>query len=135
LATSCERENKETKHLKGSIVGFAPCTIRHHYKIGYVIISEDEKDTLVTYSLSDEVFKMPASVVVNQTDTLYKIPETYFQNYMDSPYFPMAARYQFGIEILYRYAEKDELTILGCTMDVVSLNLLEIIVINASKPK
>jgi len=134
LATSCERENEETRHIKGYIVGFAPCTIRHQYKIGYIIISENKKDTLVTYNLSDEIFKMPASVVFNQTDTLYNIPEAYFQNYMDSPYFPDEARYQFKILISFRYAEEDELTIYGCTTDILFINFPEIKIISASKP-
>jgi hypothetical protein len=77
---------------------------------------------------------MPASVIVNQTDTLYNIPENYFQNYMDSPYFPNEARYKYKILITFRHAEEDELTIYGCTTDILFINLPEIIILNASKP-
>ncbi len=67
---SCKRDDSILKQTEGCIVGFDPCTINHHYRIGYVIITGDLKDTLITYNLSDDTYKMPASVISNTSDTL-----------------------------------------------------------------
>lgn len=137
LLSSCGKENNEPyKSLEGYIVGFAPCTINHHYRIGYVIISTDLKDTLVTYNLSDDDFKMPASILVNSSDTLYKIPESYFQNYRNSGYFPNSTQFEFGIKITYEYASEEDKVYNLCTTDINQSdfnNAIQIIVKTTSK--
>lgn len=113
-AFSCEKDEQSVKYATGYIVGYDPCTINHHYRIGYVIISQDLKDTLVTYNLSDIVYKMPASVVFN-SDTLYKIPWLYFQNYFGTPYFPDTLRYKYGVKVSYSIAKESEMVYNLCT--------------------
>jgi hypothetical protein len=114
----CEKDNNNLNFLEGYIVGFDPCTINHHYRIGYVIISTDTKDTLVTYNLSDYVFNMPASVLLNPLDTLYKIPESNFLNYRNSAYFPLDVRYEYKIIVTYIYATEDKRIFNLCTTDI-----------------
>ncbi|MCY1633071.1 hypothetical protein [Marinifilum sp. D737] len=120
LGVGCDKDEdkKEVKNLEGYIVGFDPCRINHHYRIGYVIISEDLKDTVVTYNLSDPIFKFPASVCIILSDTLYKIPESYFNNYMNSAYFPKAVRYEFKINIKYVNANENEKIFNLCSSDI-----------------
>ncbi len=85
---SCDDNSINNSNVKkGYIIGFDPCTINHKYKIGYLIVTDDLKDTLLTYSLSDDIYRMPASVFLNKSDILYKIPELYFENYRESPFF------------------------------------------------
>ena len=122
LSIKCKKENIKLKHTEGYIVGFDPCTINHHYRIGYVIISADLNDTLVSYNLSDDTFNMPASVLLNSSDTLYKIPESYFQNYRNSAYIPVAARYEFKIRISFINANKNEITVNLCSSDINQAN-------------
>ncbi|HLO61303.1 MAG TPA: hypothetical protein VK179_21305 [Bacteroidales bacterium] len=133
LTSSCERSKEEIEVMNGYIVGFAPCTIYNQYRIGYIIISDNEMDTLEVYNLSDDVFKMPASIITNQSDTLFKIPWTYFENYRSSAYFPNEARYQFKTRIYYRYAKENEKSIYWCTADVLFTSFTQIIVVKALK--
>jgi len=104
----CKKDTNDLIHTEGYIVGFDPCTINHHYSIGYVIITGDLKDTLITYNLSDDTYKMPASVISNTSDTLYNIPEGYFSNYRNSAYFPTSVSSRLKIKFTYRYAFKEE---------------------------
>lgn len=132
MGAGCEKdEDKNLRELDGYIVGFDPCTVNHHYRIGYVIISTDLKDTLVTYNLSDETFKMPASVLLQSSDTLYKIPESYFKAGRGY-YFPESARNEFKIMGTYHYAKEDEKSIFECTNDLF-LNYEQIIITSATK--
>lgn len=118
LAFSCEKDNdKPIKSTEGYIVGFDPCTINHHYQIGYIIISTDVKDTLLTYNLSDNIYQMPATVLLNSADTIYQIPESYFQNYRNTAYFPDSIRYKFKINVTYSEATGDEIIFNLCTND------------------
>jgi len=136
---SCEKEKDEIKQTEGYIVGFDPCTINHHYRIGYVIISTDLKDTLVTYNLSDNKYRMPSSVINNLSDTLYKIPESYFQNFINSAYFPNIARYEFKIKVSYYKAKENEKIINICTTDINQVDFAyqfdhnQVIIISATK--
>ena len=122
LPIKCEKEDIKLKYIKGYIVGFDPCTINHHYRIGYVIISTDLKDTLVSYNLSDDTFKMPASVSLNSPDTLYKIPESHFQNYRNSPFFSDSLRFKYVINISYSIAKEDVMIFYLCTTDILFLD-------------
>ena len=137
MAFSCEKDDGEPiKTIEGYIVGFDPCTINHHYRIGYVIISTDLKDTLVTYNLSDSIYKMPANVINNVSDTLYKIPESYFQNYWCTAYFPDSVCYKFKIKVTYRKATRDELNTNWCTHDINDSdfnNAIQVIIKSATK--
>ncbi|MBU8891993.1 MAG: hypothetical protein KOO66_04395 [Bacteroidales bacterium] len=141
IAFSCEKDDDEPiKLAEGYIVGFDPCTINHHYRIGYVIISTDLKDTLVTYNLSDSIYKMPANVISNISDTLYKnisdtlykIPESYFQNYRNSTYFPDSLRYKYEVKILYLIANENEMIFNLCTTDILFLHFIQVIIKSAT---
>ncbi|PKQ67920.1 hypothetical protein BZG01_06015 [Labilibaculum manganireducens] len=117
IGVGCEKDDEKSNYAEGYIVGFDPCTINHQYRIGYIFISTDLQDTLVTYNLSDPSYKMPASVLLNPSDTLYKIPESYFQNYRNSAYLPKAVRYEFKIKITYAYATNEEKKFNLCSTD------------------
>ena len=118
LFTNCKKSEADLKYVEGYIVGFDPCTINHHYRLGYVIISSDLNDTLLTYNLSDVRYKMPATVIHNLFDTLYVIPESYFQNYVNSAFFPGFARFDFPINVKYREATENEKIYLLCSSDI-----------------
>ncbi|WP_445956397.1 hypothetical protein [Yeosuana sp.] len=136
LFISCEKDdNNSTPSIKntGYIVGFDPCTINQSYKIGYIIITEDLKDTLVTYNLSDDTYKMPASVLLNPTDTLYKIPESYFQGYRNTPFFPESLRNAYPINFSYSITKEDEMIFYLCTTDILFLNFSQVIIKSATK--
>lgn len=117
IANCCEKENIELIHAEGYIIGYNPCAIQNHLRIGYVIVSSDLKDTLVTYSLSDDIYKMPASVVFN-TDTFYRIPASYFQNYSYSSRLPESTRYEFKIRFTYGFATSKEIIDYYCPSDI-----------------
>jgi len=130
--SGCKKEKEDLYDFDGYIVGFDPCSVIHHYRIGYVIISSDLKDTLLTYSLSDSKYKMPASVLGNSADTLYKIPESYINNGWGGYYFQATSRYEFKIIGKYRYAKSDEISFQICS-DFFPPNYKRVIVTSASK--
>ena len=125
---SCQRENINFQSLDGYVVGYDPCTIYQQYRIGYIIISEDLKDTLLSYNISDQIFKMPSSILLIQSDTIYKIPERYFEHFLSTPYFPDSLRYKYGIKITYLPSVKDELIYNGCYTITIFLNLEQIMI-------
>jgi len=133
MGAGCEKSEDKInlRELEGYIVGFDPCTINHQYRIGYVIISTDLKDTLITYNLSDNTFKMPASVLLNSPDTLYKIPEPYFKNAWGGM-FQASSRYEFKVKGTYRDAKENEKSYYLCTNDL-SLYHKQIIITSATK--
>ena len=133
LVGSCSKDDNISTEKRAYIVGFDPCTINHSYKIGYVIITKDLKDTLITYSLSDKQFKMPASILLIPNDTLYKIPEAYFNNYRNSIYFPDSLRYKYQVDIDYSFAKENEMVFYVCTTDIISLTLPQIIINGVKK--
>ena len=128
---ACKKEKDELYEFDGYIVGYEPCSVNHHYPIGYVIISADLKDTLITYSLSDSKYKMPASILGNSADTLYKIPESYFKNSW-GPMFQTSSRYDFKIKGKYRNAKNYEIPIHLCADDVM-LYFEQVIITSATK--
>lgn len=81
----------------------------------------------MTYNLSDDVWKMPSSIQLNSSNTLYTIPESYFKNG-----FPEIARYEFKIKVTYRYPKEEEKTGFICNIDLF-LNSKEIIITTATK--
>ena len=121
ILISCEKNEKIhdeiLQNAEGYIVGFDPCTINQQYRIGYVFISTDLIDTLITYNLSDTKYKIPASII-SGGKTLYRIPWSYFEGYVGSAYFPESARYEFKIKVAYRKADQDELDFNWCTTDI-----------------
>jgi hypothetical protein len=129
---ACNKEKEDLYKFDGYIVGFDPCSVIHHYRIGYVIISSDLKDTLLTYSLSDLKYKMPMSVLDNSKDTLYKIPESYINNGWGGYYFQASSRYEFRIIGKYRIAKNDEISFQICS-DFFPPNFKRVIVTSASK--
>jgi len=131
MGAGCEKDEENLIELDGYIVGFDPCTVNHHYRIGYVIISTDLKDTMVTYNLSDKTFKMPASVLSQSSDTLFKIPESYFKSERGY-YFPESARSEFKIKATYRFPKEEEKATFICNNDLF-LSYEQIIITSASK--
>lgn len=101
----CEEGEKDGIQLEGYIIGYDPCTIQQHSRVGYIIVSADLKDTVVTYNISDVTYKMPASIFSHSGDTLYKVPGNYFDTLT---YFPTQARYDFKVHITYRYPKVNE---------------------------
>ena len=101
----CEKEKIAVQRIAGYVIGYDPCTIQQHSRIGYVVVSEDLKDTVMTYNVSDAIYKMPASILSQSGDTLYKISETYFKSFA---YFPTTTRYDFKVHVTYRYPNENE---------------------------
>lgn len=134
LVYGCSKDDDgKITEKRAYIVGFDPCTINHSYRIGYILITEDLNDTLITYDLSDETFKMPASILLNSSDTLHKIPEVYFENFRESPYFSDSLRYKYKLNLEYRLASEKETVSYICTTDVISVILPQIIINSVSK--
>lgn len=134
LVISCDKENEKLiKNSTGYIVSFDTCTINHHYRIGYVFISENLKDTMLTYNVSDDTKKMPANILLNSNDTIYQIPEVCFQNYKSSPYFPISERYKYKVEISYSLTKETGMENYICTNDILWLNYKNINVISIKK--
>jgi hypothetical protein len=131
MGAGCEKDDGDLNELEGYIVGFDPCSYNHHYRIGYVIVSIDLKDTLVTYNLSDDVWEMPSSVQLNSSNTLYTIPESYFKAERGY-YFPELARNELKVKITYRYPKEEEKTVFVCNIDLF-LNYKEIIITSLKK--
>lgn len=125
MNTSCDKKDDEkSNHTEGYIVGFDQCTITLHYRIGLIIISKDLQDTLVTYNLSDPTYKMPVSVLLNSSDTLYKIPESHLN-------FP---RYEYPIKFSYSIANEDEMVYHMCTHNILSIDdFTQVIIKSATK--
>ena len=133
LFIRCDKDKDELIHMEGYIVGYDPCTVRPPYnrsKVGYIIISEDLKDTLTTYSLSDNGIMMPAIVVFN-SDTLYEIPALYFNR--EWPFFSETLRYKYGVKISYSIPNENEIVFLACTTDIIRINFDQIIIKSATK--
>jgi len=118
VVSLCEKDRDQIMQIDGFIIGFNPCTINHQYRIGYVIISGDLKDTIVTYNLSDIDFKMPATVFLKASDTLYIIPELCFANFRESAYFPIECQNKFKIMAEYRFAREEEKVVHLCTHEI-----------------
>ncbi|PKQ67918.1 hypothetical protein BZG01_06005 [Labilibaculum manganireducens] len=133
IGAGCEKDEEKSNYTEGYIVGFDPCTVNHHYRIGYIFISTDLQDTLVTYNLSDLSYKMPASVLLNLSDTLYKIPEAYFDNYRSTLFFPKSLRYEYPLKFTYSIANEDEMIFNVCTTDILSFNFTQVIIKSAIK--
>jgi hypothetical protein len=101
----CEEEKTAVRRIDGYVIGYDPCTIQQHSRVGYILVSEDLKDTVMTYNIADAAYKIPASILSQSGDTLYKIPESYFKQFT---YFPTTARYDFKVHISYRYPNVNE---------------------------
>lgn len=131
---SCNTDNEvNSMERSGYIVGYDPCTINHSYPIGYIFVTEDLRDTVVTYNLSDRQFRMPASVILHTNDTLYKIPAENFQNFRTSVYFPDSLRYRYPLHVEYRLAKEDELIFNLCSTDLIFVTATQVIIETAHK--
>jgi hypothetical protein len=101
ILTSCSK--KEDKISTDCyLVGYQPCTHAYEHK-GYVLISSNLQDTLLTYNFPDSIFKIP--------------PE-YFENYVTTGYFPDEARYSFKTKYYCRVATRAELIYPGCFANI-----------------
>lgn len=134
IFTNCDKESKnENKEyqLKGYIVGYDPCTINYIKGCGYIIISSDLRDTLLTYNLSGNNYNVLNAPIVFDSDTLYRIPKVHFNK--DIPFFPVSLRFSYPIRITYRFASEHERTYNLCSTDVLSLSFKEVITKSATK--
>ena len=93
MLMSCEKNDNKTIHAEGYIVGFNPCSLKNQYATGYVIITQDLKDTLMAF---------------NFPDTIYKFPLVFFQDYENTGYFPSNVRFEYKIRITYTIATESE---------------------------
>jgi hypothetical protein len=140
LFIRCDKDDIELNHVEGYIVGFVPCTANPNVKeginpIGYVIISEDLKDTLSAYNLSDVNHRMPAIISFN-SNILYEIPDLYFQNYRETSYFSNTLRYRYRVKISYIEASEDEKVYPTCKHDINQSdfnNAIQVIIKSATK--
>ena len=141
MGLSCDEDEQQPPIIDDNyyIVGFNNCTVNGQVRIGYYIASESINETLLTYNISDSLFKMPASIIMYATyDTLYQIPETYFQNYVYSRYFPDSVLHKFKLKIEYREAVGEEIIILFCSHDIITSdfhNATQVIITSATKQK
>jgi len=103
LFTACERKVDETKQLDGYIVGYDPCSLKNNYATGFVINSYDRKLTLLTYNLPDSI---------------YTFPLEYFQDYVNSGYFPIEVRFNYKIRVTYTITTESEKIYLLCRGDI-----------------
>jgi len=102
------------------LVGFDPCSYATH-QIGYVLISSNLQDTLITYNFSDSIFTIPA---------------VYYANYVNTGYFPTEARYKYRTKFNCRIAHGHELIYLMCLANLNQAEFLyavQVITISASK--
>jgi hypothetical protein len=81
----------ETYWDTADIIGFDPCTAVDSLNRGYIIITMESKDTLVTYNLPSNIFSFPKS---------------YFVNYKSDCLFPDSARYDYRIKIKYSFKQR-----------------------------
>jgi hypothetical protein len=102
------------------LVGFDPCSYATH-QIGYVLISSNLQDTVITY---------------NFPDSLFTIPPEYYANYVNTGYFPTEARYRYRTYFNCKVAVGKELIYLGCLAYLNQsefLNATQVITLSASK--
>ena len=131
---SCSKEtpdNAQDTELTGFIIGFDPCTINHSYPIGFVIVTNDQKDTLMVYNLSDQQFKLPANVLLQPDDTLFRIPAEYFEKYYETYLFPDTLRDKYALSFTYHLAKEQEKQYNLCTSDILGLNFPQAIIESA----
>jgi len=139
MGLSCDEDEKQLPIIDDNyyIVGFENCTVYGQIRIGYYIISDELNEPLLTYNISDSIYKMPASIIMYDTyDTLYQIPAPYFQNYMSTRYFPDSVLHKFKLKIEYREAVGDEIIYLACPDHIIKsdfLNAKQVIVTSAIK--
>jgi len=77
------------------------------------------KNNLSNYAIvSIDTFQMPASVMLSPSDTLYKIPKLYFQNFRNSGYFPLMVHSEFKVKVSYSYATEEQKIYNLCTNDI-----------------
>ncbi len=133
IIASCSKEDSNIISKEAFVVGFDPCTVANNYRLGYVIITEDLNDTLLTYNLSDVTKKIPASILLNTNDTLYKIPEDYFENFENSIYFPNSSRFEYKLTVNYKFATEEEMVFNLCSTDLISLTAPQVMIKSISK--
>jgi len=95
--TQCKKETNKVFVDTGYIVGFDPCTGAYNetHNKGFVIITLQYKDTLLTYNLPHDIFSFPSS---------------YFNNYKDTFLFPDSTRFNYKILLSYSFvADKDKI--------------------------
>lgn len=133
-AFSCDKEDNLMKYTEGYIVGYDPCSvlppIYESRKIGYVIISEDLRDTLLTYNLS-HASTLDPSIVAFNSDTLYVIPALHFNR--ECSFFTDSLRYKYGVKISYSIANENEMVFLACPTNIISIVYDQIIIKSATK--
>ena len=108
-SVSCEKEPEKRegsgkgktkeKRLTGYIVGVENCD-----SSGYVVISEDLKDTLMVYNFPEDIFSFQVWSLFDKVD---------LNPCFDNVSFPEQYRYSFKIELSYTVSSKEEIDSLG----------------------
>ena len=103
----CDESNLKEAY----IIGFDQCTAgkQSFDGKGFVIVTNNFKDTLVTYNLPD---------------SLYKFPPSHFAYYQFSFLFPDSVRSKYKVYLSYRNMKENEKTYSLCRGDI---NIAEII--------
>ncbi|WP_276358961.1 hypothetical protein [Daejeonella sp. H1SJ63] len=93
------------------IIGFDQCTAgkQSFDGKGFVIVTNDFKDTLVTYNLPD---------------SLYQFPPSHFANRKFSFLFPDSVKLKYKIHFAYRILKSDEKQYFICTADVLTADFI-----------
>ncbi|WP_276360222.1 hypothetical protein, partial [Daejeonella sp. H1SJ63] len=107
-AYSCKKAKNpcdESNLKEAYIIGFHQCTAgKQSYEgKGFVIITNNFKDTLLTYNLAD---------------SLYQFPPSHFANYQFSFLFPDSVRSKYKVHLSYRNLRENEKTYPLCRGDI-----------------
>jgi len=94
---------KETYWGTADIVGFDPCTALDSLNRGYIVITLESKDTVVTYNLPSNIFSFPKS---------------YFVNYKSDCLFPDSVRFDYRIHIKYSITQEKDKIAIQCLDDI-----------------
>jgi hypothetical protein len=102
---SCQKETRKVFFDTGYIVGFDPCTgaYSEDSRKGFVIITLQSKDTLLTYNL-------PSNII--------GFPKSFFQSYKDTFLFPDSVKYNYKINLSYSFVDENEKIASFCFGDI-----------------
>jgi len=96
---SCGKlETEPIQNIEGYIVAFDQCTAPSRVN-GFYIVSTNLKDTILTYNLPD---------------SLFNIPRSYFQGWMQSPYLADSLRFKFKLNASYTFTKKEDIYCFPC---------------------
>lgn len=107
---SCKKESdpcKESNLKEGYIIGFDQCTAgkQSFEGKGFVLVTNNFRDTLLTYNLPD---------------SLYSFPPSHFAYFQFSYLFPDSVRFKYKVYFAYRSVEESEKFYPLCRGDILT---------------